>query len=107
MINNIINKNGKQYLKVTYYNWNKYLNIVSPHRKSDKNILCCGLLDKNKRLWCDTCNTGIGSWSNACVNMITSINLQKYSHVFCEDIKDVDLDFHLVKIDNNDDNSTI
>ena len=49
MFNNIINRNGKQYLKVTSNNWNKYLNIVSTNRKSDKNILCCGLLDKNKR----------------------------------------------------------
>jgi hypothetical protein len=106
MLKNIINRNGKAYLKVSYANWNNYLNIVSPHRNSDKNVMYCAFRDKTKT-WCDTCDTGIGSWTNSCVNIISSINLQKYSHMFSDGVKDTDFNFHLVKIDGNDDNGTI
>lgn len=107
MIKNIFFKNGKEYLRISKKNWNNYLNIVSPYRKSDNNILECSLRDKNS-FWCNTCNVGIGSFTNSCVNIISSINLQKYENIL-NDINDSDenIEFYVIKIDRNDNNSTI
>ena len=104
MIKNIFFKNGNEYLRISKKNWNSYLNIFSPHRKSDNNILKCSLRDKNS-FWCDTCNTGIGSFTNSCVNIISSINLQKYENILKDDIENNE--FYIIKIDRNDNNGTI
>jgi len=104
MIKNIFLKNGNEYLRISKNKWNNYLNHVSPHRKSDHNILKCSLRDKSS-FWCDTCNTGIGSFTNSCVNIISSINLQKYQNILKDE--DDNNEFYVIKIDRNDDNGTI
>ena len=78
-------RNGVEYLRVPRQNWANYLNVVSPYRKYDYNTYNCAL--KNKNLWCNVCNTSIGSWSNSCTNSITSLNLDVY-----EDLLSVETD---------------
>ena len=104
----LITRNGKEFLKVSKKKWNLYLNIVSPHRKYDKSFMNCCLKDRKDLMWCDTCNTTLGNFSNSCVNTITSINLQKYSLLFkdSEEIKNSD-NYYEIDIDINDNNSTI
>ena len=99
-------RNGKEILKVSKKNWNSYLNIVSPYRTTDKSFMNCSLKDRKDLLWCDTCNTTLGNFSNSCVNTITSINLQKYSSLLFKDFENSD-DWHEIDIDRNDNNSTI
>jgi hypothetical protein len=100
-------RRGKEYLKVPNKNWNNYLNIVSPHRKTDKSIKNRCALKEKELLWCDTCNTGIGSWKNSCVNVITSLNYVKYENILkLDDNDDVNF-FYEIELDRNDDKSTI
>jgi hypothetical protein len=101
---NIFTRNGKEYLKVGKNVWKNYLNEVAPFRKYDINILSCSLRNKHV-FWCTTCNTGIGSWSNSCVHIITSLNLQRHEDILKEDRKDVE--FYEIEIDRNNDKSTI
>jgi len=103
----IIIKNGKEFLKVSKPVWEKYLDNVSPYRnryiKNDLLYLNCGLKTKYY-MWCDTCNTSIGCWSNSCNFVISSLNLQKYSEIFhTDELKD---EIH-IEIDRNDDKNTI
>jgi len=102
----LVFRNGKEFLRVSKKNWNSYLNIVSPNRSNDKSFINCSLKDRKDLMWCDTCNTGIGNLSNSCVNMITSINLQKYSSVLFKDFEEI-YDFYEIDVDRNDNNSTI
>ena len=102
--------NGKKYLRVSVYNFNKYLDIVSPYRIKNfdnKIFLPCSLKD-SKKMWCDTCNSGIGSWTNSCIKTISSINVVKYSEILkkVDDEKDIN-NYTTVEIDCNDDNQTI
>ena len=108
-------KNGKNYIRVSRNALNMYLDIVSPNRRKfddndNKIYFSCSLKDKQK-IWCDTCNSGIGSWSNACTKVISCINLIKYSEILMKDVdKDEKIDtqdFVTVEIDYNDDNKTI
>jgi hypothetical protein len=102
---NIIFRNGKEYLKIGHKKWNTYLNEVAPYRKYDINIKKCSLRDKNV-FWCNTCNTGIGSWKNSCVHIISSLNLVRYSDILREE--EIDENNHYeIEIDRNDNKSTI
>lgn len=107
LANKIIIKNGKEFLKVSKPTWQKYLDHVSPYRNKYRDnglpYLDCGLKTKYY-MWCDTCNTSIGYWSNSCNFIISSINLQKYSDIFKED--ELKNEIH-VEIDRNDDKKTI
>lgn len=104
----MIVRNGKEYLKVASKNWNNYLNIVSPYRQTDKSIKNRCALKEKELLWCDTCNRGIGSWSNSCVNIITSLNYVKYESVLKSHINSDDVNFfYEIELDRNDDKSTI
>jgi len=101
-------RNGKEYVKVASKNWNNYLNIVSPYRKMDKSIKNRCALKEKELLWCDTCNRGIGSWNNSCVNIITSLNYVKYENVLKSYDKRDELNFfYEIELDRNDDKSTI
>ena len=101
----IISKNGKEYLKVARKSWKTYLDIKSPNRYYDYNIMRCSFDDK-KNAWCNTCNSGIGSWSDTCVNTITSLNLKKYEDILS---KTDNKDYHNYEIEiyRNDKNGTI
>ena len=104
-MNKIYSKNGKDFLRVSKKTWNNYLDIVSPYRNKENNILYykCGL--KNKYMWCDTCNTPIGNWTKSCNFVISSLNLQEYSNIFKnEDDKKDDI---YIEIDRNDDKNTV
>ena len=101
-------KNGKVYMNFSVYNFNKYLDIVSPYRiknYDNKLFLPCSLQDNNK-IWCDTCNSGIGGWTNSCVKIISSINAVKYSEILMKENKE-EKEYKDVEIDCNDDNKTI
>jgi len=102
----LITRNGKEFLKISKRNWNSYLNIVSPCRTIDKSFLNCALKDRKELLWCDTCNVGLGSLTNSCVNVITSLNLNKYSYVLFKD-DDNDKESYNIDIDRNENNNTI
>lgn len=104
-LKNIILKNGKEYLKISHKTWKNYLDEVAPFRKYDINILHCSLKDKNV-FWCNTCNTGIGSWKNSCVHIISSLNLVKYEDILKEEKVDKN-NFYEIEIDRNDNKSTI
>lgn len=102
---NIIFRNTKEYLKINKSSWNEYLNIKSPYRNVDKSEpYNCGLKNKNK-IWCNSCNTGIGSWNENCVNIINGLNLKKYENIL-KKRKNED-DFHIIEIDRNNNKSTI
>jgi hypothetical protein len=100
----IIFKNGKEYLTVSKISWNNYLNIMSPNRDISNKLIKkdCSLKEKYP-IWCDNCNTGIGSWSNSCTNIINSINLLKYSELFKKD-ENNSKNIH-IEIDRNDKNN--
>ena len=102
-------RNGKEILKVSKKNWNSYLNIVSPYRTCDKSFMNCSLKDRKDLMWCDTCNTTLGNFSNSCVNTITSINLQTYNSLLFQDSKVIAKsdNYYEIDIDRNDNNSTI
>lgn len=106
----IISKNGKEYLKIARKSWKSYLDIKSPHRYYDYNALQCSF-DNKKDAWCNTCNSGIGSWSDACVNTITSLNLKKYENILKENKTEhkilKDYHFYEIEIYRNDKNGTI
>jgi hypothetical protein len=104
----IISKNGKEYLKVARKSWKTYLDIKSPHRYYDYNALQCSF-DNKKDAWCNTCNSGIGSWSESCVNTITSLNLKKYENILKENKSEDKLkEYHYeIEIYRNDKNGTI
>ncbi len=103
----LVIRNGKEILKVSKQNWNSYLNIVSPHRTVDKSFMNCALKDRKDLMWCETCNTALGSLSNSCVNKITSLNLQKYSNILFKDFDKPLGDFYEIDIDRNSNKSTI
>jgi hypothetical protein len=94
-------KAGKEFIKFSKTNWNNYLNIVSKNRLCDKSFADkCSLNIKNS-VWCTSCNTGIGSWSNSCVNKITGLNYEKYKNILKDNEKDIN--FYEIEIDRNDD----
>lgn len=103
-------KNGKNYIRVSRNALNMYLDIVSPNRRKfddidNKIYFSCSLKDKQK-MWCDICNSGIGSWTNACTKVISCINVVKYSEILMK-IKESDDEILDVEIDCNDDKKTI
>jgi hypothetical protein len=104
----IISKNGKEYLKVARKSWKSYLDIKSPHRYYDYNITQCSF-DNKKDAWCNTCNSGIGSWSESCVNTITSLNLKKYEDILKKKDEENKKEYHYYEIEiyRNDKNGTI
>jgi len=105
-MNKIVFKNGKEFLKVSKPTWEKYLDNVSPYRNKNISLQYFNCAIKNKdHMWCYTCNTGIGNWLNSCNFVISSLNLQKYSHIF-ENDKDCK-DKILIEVDRNDDKKTI
>jgi hypothetical protein len=107
MIKHIFFKNGKEYLRVSNKNWNNYLNQVSPDRLSNTSDFKCALKDK-KYLWCNTCNTELGNLTNSCVNIISSLNLQKHSNILFKDFEKLENEkYYEIEIDRNDNNSTI
>lgn len=81
ILNRIIKIKNKEYLIVSYNNWIKYLNNVSPYRLEDK-TLNCNLNNNSENFWCDSCNTNKQNWKNCCINNITRKNLYKYSDIF-------------------------
>ncbi len=101
-------RHGKEYLKVNNKNWNNYLNIVSPHRRLERDVQNrCALKDKDL-LWCDNCNSGIGSWKNSCVNVISSLNYVKYEDVLKNDDNNNESEKSVeIELDRNDDKGTI
>ena len=104
----IVRRHGKEYLKVASKNWNNYLNIVSPYRKTDKSVKNRCALKEKELLWCDTCNRGIGSWTNSCVNIITSLNYVRYENILKSEGNNDDVSFfYEIELDRNDDKSTI
>jgi hypothetical protein len=101
----IVIKNNKEYLKVSVNVWNNYLNKVSTYRITDRSIINCSLKN-NKKSWCESCNSGIGNFTNSCVNIITSINLLRYEHLLFSKSKVSDYkEFYLIDIDRNDNNN--
>jgi len=61
--------------------------------------LPCAFKDK-ENIWCYNCNKGIGSWTNSCTKIISSINLVKYDYILskedtCSKTVDVELDRNL------------
>ena len=102
---NIIFKNNKEYLKVSKLSWELYLNIKSPFRNVNKSIAYdCGLKNKQKT-WCNSCNTGIGTWNNNCVNIINGVNLNTYKNILTKYRNDHE--FYIIEVDRNDNKSTI
>ena len=71
-MNKIIQVNGKEYLRLSKNIWEKYLDTTSPYRNLTNSKLPCALQDK-RYIWCDNCNKGIGSWSNSCIKIISTI----------------------------------
>lgn len=107
-MNKIIQRNGKEYLRISENIWKMYLDKVSPYKIVNDNFLnptlMCALKDKNV-MWCETCNTGIGSWSNSCVKKITGINLVRYEDILSKiDLETKNID---IEIDRNDNNKVI
>ena len=107
-MNKIIQKNGKDYLRISENVWKIYLEQISPYKTINNNFLnptiVCALKDK-KITWCDSCNKGIGSWSESCVKTISSLNFVKYENILSkENAKDNIID---IEIDRNDDNKVI
>lgn len=95
-------------MKVNRVNWNNYLNIVSPHRRLERNVQNRCALKEKHLLWCDNCNSGIGSWTNSCVNIITSLNYVKHEDVLKKDSDGSECgDYMEIELDRNDDKSTI
>jgi hypothetical protein len=107
-MNKIIQRNGKEYLRISENIWKFYLDKVSPYKIINDNFLnptlICALKDKNI-MWCDTCNTGIGSWTNSCVKKITSINLIRYQDILLKN--DLETKIIDIEIDRNDNNKVI
>ena len=107
-MNKIIKKNGKDYLRISENIWKLYLEQTSPYKTINNNFLNpslqCALKDK-KVSWCDSCNRGIGSWSQSCIKTITSINLVKYENILLnENTKDNIIE---IEIDRNDNSKVI
>jgi len=90
----IFSKNGKNYVKISRKSWKSYLDIKSPHRYYDYNALEC-----SKNVWCATCNSGLGSWSETCVNKITNFNLQKYQNILSKRDEKDEKDYHFYEIE--------
>ena len=103
---NIFLKNGRTYLRVSSKTLNIYLDIVSPNRKVGDTINSSCSLRESKNMWCDACNTGIGSWKNTCVKVISCENLLKYSEIFMNG-EDLHENLEDIEIDCNDDKKTI
>ena len=101
-------RHGKEYLKVNRANWNNYLNIVSPNRRHERNVQNRCALKERHLLWCDNCNSGIGSWTNSCVNVISSLNYVKHEDVLKKDSDGSECgDSVEIELDRNDDKGTI
>ena len=105
MLKHIFIKNGKEFIRVNRTNWEQYLDIVSPFRTVNYGEYNCSL--RQKTSWCDNCNTGIGSYKNACVNIISSLNLQKYEKILTKNNKDSNSKVFEIEIDRNDNKGTI
>ena len=90
----VFSKNGKKYVNISRKSWKSYLDIKSPHRYYDYNTLEC-----SKNVWCATCNSGLGSWSETCVNKITNFNLQKYQNILSKRDEKDEKDYHFYEIE--------
>jgi hypothetical protein len=107
-INKFIVKNGKEYIRLSETIFNNYLNTVSPYRNKNLNenlYQVCGLKDKNL-MWCNTCNSYIGSWSNSCNKIINILNLIRYDDILSKD-NIPNEKYYDIEIDRNADNNTI
>lgn len=89
----------KEFIKILKSNWHNYLNIVSKNRLCDKSYADKCSLNIKDSIWCPSCNTGIGSWSNSCVNKITGLNFEKYKNI----LNSTSNNFYEIEIDRNDD----
>jgi len=109
MVNNIVSKNGKEFLKISKKYWNSYLRVINNEYSSiysEKDAVnFCGLKNKYSS-WCYSCNSSIGNWNNNCAFIINSINLVKYSYLL-EHISDDETNNIFIEIDRNDDKKTI
>ena len=103
-MNKIIQVNGQEYLRLSKNIWDKYLDITSPYRNLTSSNLPCALKD-TQNIWCDNCNKGIGSWSNSCIKMISTINLVRYDYILSEE--NISADTVDIELDRNTDNKVI
>lgn len=104
-MNKIIQRNGKEYLRISENIWKKYLDSTSKYRDINNSFKYNCSLKNNKDIWCNYCNRGIGSWSNSCIKIITSINLVKYENIFLDN--DSNSNMVEIEIDRNLDNKVI
>lgn len=101
-------KNGKEFVRISKTNWKNYLDIVSKYRISDKSYFDCVLKDRVNDTWCATCNAGIGSFNNRCVNKITNTNIQKYSSILFKEFLEIkNEEYYEIEINRNENDSTI